>query len=67
VSLTPATRNQELSAGQLKRERDREYQRKKRAMNSKRAPSVMSVDEEAVVPKRTTKRQRMQDEGMSVD
>src|ERR1700761_1107420 len=63
VSLTPATRSQEMSAGQIKPEREREYQRKKRA-NNKRAMSVVSIDGQEVIPKRTTKRQRMQDEGI---
>jgi len=56
----------EMTAGQLKRERDREYQRKKRA-NNKRAMSIASAEELEVIPKRTTKRQRMMDEGASLE
>jgi len=66
ITLTPASRPPEMTAGQLKRERDREYQRKKRA-NNKRAMSIASTDDMEMVPKRTTKRQRMMDEGSSIE
>jgi len=59
VHVPPAPRSQEATSAQLKRERDREWQRKKRA---RRATSNASADETEIIPKRTTKRQRMQDD-----
>ncbi|KZS93638.1 NuA4-domain-containing protein [Sistotremastrum niveocremeum HHB9708] len=60
VHLPPAPKSQEMTPNQLKRERDREWQRKKRA--SKRALSTGSAEEPEVIPRRTTKRQKMMDD-----
>ncbi|KAJ7288228.1 histone acetyltransferase subunit NuA4-domain-containing protein [Mycena rebaudengoi] len=53
VIVPPATRGQELDQSQLKKHRDREYQRRKRASASQRSTS----DEETVI---STSSRRMQ-------
>ncbi|KAF8645124.1 hypothetical protein AX16_007953 [Volvariella volvacea WC 439] len=65
VIVPPATKNQELSAAQQKRNRDKEYQRKKRASISMKS---MGDSEDEVVSatsatsRRATKRARMVDD-----
>ncbi|KAH7921324.1 NuA4-domain-containing protein [Leucogyrophana mollusca] len=58
VIVPPAPRNAELSAAQQKKNRDREYQRRKRA-NARRSSGTISDDETQSVGRRPTKRARM--------
>ncbi|KAI0043176.1 NuA4-domain-containing protein [Auriscalpium vulgare] len=65
VVLPPAPRTQELTAAQLKKNRDREYQRKKRAAASRRSAGTVSDEEGSVVmmsSRRPSKRARLADE-----
>jgi len=61
VIVPPATRNQELSAAQQKKNRDREYQRKKRA-NARNTGTPLSEDESVTSGRRPTKRARLADD-----
>jgi chromatin modification-related protein EAF6 len=63
VIVPPATKTQELSAAALKKKRDREYQRQKRAT----ARSTGTISDDDVVStvssgRRPTKRARMADD-----
>jgi chromatin modification-related protein EAF6 len=64
VVVPPAPRNQELTMAQQKKARDREYQRRKRAMASR--PSTGESDDEVSVAslssRRPTKRARVVDD-----
>ncbi|KAI0315797.1 histone acetyltransferase subunit NuA4-domain-containing protein [Amylostereum chailletii] len=64
VVLPPASRAPDLTSAQLKKNRDREYQRKKRAAASRRSVGTVSDDEGSVVSssRRPTKRQRLADD-----
>lgn len=57
----PPERNQEMTAAQNKKNRDREYQRKKRA-NARRSAGTPLSDDESVSSRRPTKRARMADD-----
>lgn len=58
--IVPPARTQELTAAQNKKNRDREYQRKKRA-NARRSAGTISDDESVTSGRRPTKRARMAD------
>lgn len=63
VIVPPATRTQEMTAAQQKKARDREYQRKKRAIANRRATGTPASDEESVASgRRPSKRARLADE-----
>ncbi|KAI0252099.1 histone acetyltransferase subunit NuA4-domain-containing protein [Lactifluus subvellereus] len=65
VVLPPAPRAPELTAAQLKKHRDREYQRKKRAAASRRSVGTVSDDEGSTVTaggRRPIKRARVADD-----
>ncbi|KAM6494094.1 Histone acetyltransferase subunit NuA4 domain containing protein [Amanita muscaria] len=64
VIVPPATRNQELTVAQQKKARDREYQRKKRALASRRSTGESDDDVSAtsLSSRRPTKRARVDDE-----
>lgn len=63
VVLPPASRAQELTAAQLKKNRDREYQRKKRAAAGRISMGTVSDEESAPsTGRRPTKRSRMMDD-----
>jgi len=64
VVVPPATRGQELSAAQQKKNRDREYQRRKRASASLRSTGTISDEEVAVSSTggRARKRARLADD-----
>jgi chromatin modification-related protein EAF6 len=64
VIVPPATRNQELSVAQQKKARDREYQRKKRALASRRSTGESDDDVSAasLSSRRPTKRARVADD-----
>ncbi|CAL1712869.1 unnamed protein product [Somion occarium] len=61
--IVPPARSQELTAAQNKKNRDREYQRKKRA-NARRSSVALSDDESvtSASSRRPTKRSRMDDD-----
>ncbi|KAI0927099.1 hypothetical protein AcV5_007725 [Taiwanofungus camphoratus] len=61
VIVPPATRTQELTAAQQKKNRDREYQRKKRA-NARNAVTPISEDDSVASGRRPTKRARLADD-----
>lgn len=63
--LPPAPRGPELTAAQLKKNRDREYQRKKRAAANRRSVGTMSDDEGSATTaggRRPIKRVRVADD-----
>ncbi|KAH8104695.1 histone acetyltransferase subunit NuA4-domain-containing protein [Cristinia sonorae] len=61
--IVPPARTQELTAAQQKKNRDREYQRKKRANAARRSAGTPLSDDESVTSnRRPTKRARMADE-----
>jgi len=62
VIVPPATRTQELSAAQQKKNRDREYQRKKRANARNTATPLSDDDSVSNSARRPTKRQRLADD-----
>src|SRR6266702_3878904 len=65
VVLPPAPRVPELTAAQLKKNRDREYQRKKRAAASRRSVGTVSDDEGSTIAgggRRPSKRVRVADD-----
>jgi len=65
VVLPPAPRAPELTAAQLKKNRDREYQRKKRAAASRRSVGTVSDDEGSTITaggRRPIKRARVADD-----
>ncbi|KAI9443376.1 histone acetyltransferase subunit NuA4-domain-containing protein [Lactarius indigo] len=65
VVLPPAPRVPELTAAQLKKNRDREYQRKKRAAASRRSVGTVSDDEGSAMAgggRRPSKRARVADD-----
>ncbi|KAI0056089.1 NuA4-domain-containing protein [Artomyces pyxidatus] len=64
VVLPAAPRSQELTAAQLKKNRDREYQRKKRAAASRRSTGTVSDDEGSTITsgRRPSKRARLADD-----
>lgn len=65
VVLPPAPRVPELTAAQLKKNRDREYQRKKRAAASRRSVGTVSDDEGSTLAgggRRPNKRARVADD-----
>jgi chromatin modification-related protein EAF6 len=64
VIVPPATKTQELSAAQQKKNRDREYQRKKRANLSRRSTGTISDEEHVSTSsgRRATKRARLDDD-----
>jgi chromatin modification-related protein EAF6 len=65
VVLPPAPRQQELTAAQLKKNRDREYQRKKRAnAANRRSVGTVSDDEgsQSISGRRPNKRARLADD-----
>ncbi|KAH9033312.1 histone acetyltransferase subunit NuA4-domain-containing protein [Lactarius hengduanensis] len=65
VVLPPAPRVPELTAAQLKKNRDREYQRKKRAAASRRSVGTVSDDEGSSMAgggRRPSKRARVADD-----
>ncbi|KAI0260247.1 NuA4-domain-containing protein [Gloeopeniophorella convolvens] len=65
VVLPPAPRAPELTAAQLKKNRDREYQRKKRAAASRRSVGTVSDDEGSTITassRRPNKRARIADD-----
>ncbi|KAH9980109.1 NuA4-domain-containing protein [Lactifluus volemus] len=65
VVLPPAPRPPELTAAQLKKNRDREYQRKKRAAASRRSVGTVSDDEGSTIAaggRRPNKRARVADD-----
>jgi len=59
VIVPAATRTQELTAAQQKKNRDREYQRKKRASASRRSTGTISDEEHIGTGRRPTKRTRL--------
>jgi hypothetical protein len=61
VVVPAATKKQEQTAVQTKRERDREYQRKKRANGSRRSTGTGSDEEVVTTARRGTKRARVDD------
>ncbi|PCH40230.1 NuA4-domain-containing protein [Wolfiporia cocos MD-104 SS10] len=61
VIVPPAPRNQELTAAQQKKNRDREYQRKKRA-NARQTATPLSDEESVTSGRRPTKRARLADD-----
>lgn len=66
VVLQPAPRPPDLTPAQAKKQRDREYQRKKRATNANRRSAGTLSDDESVATtttgRRPTKRARMMTE-----
>jgi chromatin modification-related protein EAF6 len=62
VVVPAATKKQEQTAAQTKRDRDREYQRKKRANGSMRSTEPISDEEVVVTGRRGTKRTRLVDD-----
>ena len=65
VVLPPAPRAPELTAAQLKKNRDREYQRKKRAAANRRSVGTVSDDEGSAITgggRRPNKRARVADD-----
>jgi len=65
VVLPPAPRVPELTAAQLKKNRDREYQRKKRAAANRRSVGTLSDDEGSTTTaggRRPIKRVRVADD-----
>ncbi|KAH9936162.1 NuA4-domain-containing protein [Fomitopsis serialis] len=64
VIVPPAPRNQELTAAQQKKNRDREYQRKKRASARATATPMSEDDSQSVASsgRRPTKRARLADD-----
>lgn len=65
VVLPPAPRVPELTAAQLKKNRDREYQRKKRAAASRRSVGTVSDEDGSTTTtggRRPTKRVRVADD-----
>lgn len=65
VVLQPAPRPPDLTPAQAKKQRDREYQRKKRATNARRSAGTLSDDESVATTttgRRPTKRARMMTE-----
>ena len=64
VVLPPAPRAPELTAAQLKKNRDREYQRKKRAAANRRSVGTVSDDESSTTAggRRPIKRVRVADD-----
>ncbi|OCH92861.1 NuA4-domain-containing protein [Obba rivulosa] len=63
VIVPPATRTQEMTAAQQKKARDREYQRKKRAIANRRATGTPASDDESVTSaRRPSKRARLADD-----
>ena len=65
VVVPPAPRVPELTAAQLKKNRDREYQRKKRALASRRSVGTVSDDEGSTTTaggRRPIKRVRVADD-----
>lgn len=60
VVVLPAPRTQELTAAQQKKNRDREYQRRKRAM--RRSAGTVSDEESIGTGRRSLKRARMADD-----
>lgn len=65
VVLPPAPRGPELTAAQLKKNRDREYQRKKRAAANRRSVGTLSDDEGSATTaggRRPIKRVRVADD-----
>ncbi|KAH9941060.1 NuA4-domain-containing protein, partial [Amylocystis lapponica] len=61
VIVPPAARPQDLTAAQQKKNRDREYQRKKRA-NARSTGTPMSEEESITSARRPTKRARLADD-----
>ena len=61
VIVPPATRADALSAAQHKKNRDREYQRKKRA-EKRRSTATPASDEESVSGRKPSKRARLADD-----
>ena len=61
VIVPPAPRSDALSAAQHKKNRDREYQRKKRA-EKRRSTATPASDDESVSGRKPTKRARLMDD-----
>ena len=61
VVVPPAPRSDALSAAQHKKNRDREYQRKKRA-EKRRCTATPASDDESVQGRKPTKRARLADD-----
>lgn len=62
VIVPAATPRQEVSAAQQKKNRDREYQRKKRAGTGRGRSGTISDDESVTSSRRPTKRSRLTDD-----